>query len=590
MKRKKLRPRGIPRFLIISFLLIGIVPGVEALETLTLVLFPFRGAAEIKDERQQITELLRVELINSREFIIIDPFIVRDAMREQDVHIDDSVAQQELVNIGRDVNADVVIHGTLGTNGDGYRLSLEMISTVKGKSVYAHTYALEKDAYRKTLRGISRTLVERSRIITQVTLSDIRALVEIGEYEEAEKTLDTYLNFNSVNTATKDLRSMINEGIADKAYQRAQKLLSDYLFDDALVEINKALAYRPDNALYLDFVEKIRRERAQFNKKKGEELIVTLRELVKKQRYDAASSLIEVMYDRGYDSYELQKLHEKVRTGLKERQHFQKAQKAFWQRDYSKARIEIRNAIRINPEKKTYHTFLQKLNEEEKAYTQNLAIWQKYRSEFENIDSVYLFTVKKNLRDGFSIGLVSNTWSYRVKDTLVETQRSLTGLQGHYTWHRLLPYDFNLSSIATYYAWRTGGRVCYGRHETLGEVDNNGFREVEQDRILYGELFGAAGGEVSFLSYTLSLFVEINTGSMSFTEYYRDPALNRESTERSAYYVLGAGWSVSLSWVPSENTALTLGYRNTGHLFFPENTRENDRLSALTISFGWSQL
>jgi hypothetical protein len=113
---------------------------------------------------------------------------------------------------------------------------------------------------------------------------------------------------------------------------------------------------------------------------------------------------------------------------------------------------------------------------------------------------------------------------------------------------------------------------------------------VEQDRILYGELFGAAGGEVSFLSYTLSLFVEINTGSMSFTEYYRDPALNRESTERSAYYVLGAGWSVSLSWVPSENTALTLGYRNTGHLFFPENTRENDRLSALTISFGWSQL
>ncbi len=185
--------------------------------------------------------------------------------------------------------------------------------------------------------------------------------------------------------------------------------------------------------------------------------------------------------------------------------------------------------------------------------------------------------------------MLFNRFSFRDKETVDEKKRWLNGLEGGYTWHRLLPYDLDLSSLASYYAFKTGARLSYGHDESIGSEDVNGFRSVSQERLLYGEVFGAAGVELSFLSYLLGLYGELNTGGFYSGNYYRNPGTNTESTKSSGYYVFGGGLTCLLGWIPSQNTHISLSYRYSWNLFLPQENIEKIRFSSISLNFGWAR-
>jgi TolB-like protein len=193
------------------------VNSLYALQTLKLVLLPLNSTS-LRDTRDKFSEQLRVELINSQEFIVIDPFVVREAMIEQGVVIGGDIDRQAVIEVGKGVNADIVLSGTLGREGETYRLTLDMISTVKGQSVYAETYDISDKSYVKDIRSLTEQLVEHGRLITQITLEDVKTLLEVGQFKEAQYALRTYLDFHEENNSVAHLQEMVHEGLARSAY------------------------------------------------------------------------------------------------------------------------------------------------------------------------------------------------------------------------------------------------------------------------------------------------------------------------------------------------------------------------------------
>lgn len=576
------------RLIVILTLMLIPITSLHSLQTLKLVLFPLMSADELSDEKEKISEQLRVELINSQEFIVIDPFIVREATIEQGIVMDGSTDRDAIIQLGKGVNADVVLSGTLGQGKDTYRLSLDMISTVKGQSVFAETLDISRGKYVKDIRSLTDRLVEHGRLITQITLEDVKTLIEVGQFKEAEKALQTYLDFHEEIKSSENLKEIIHKGLADLAYEASQEYLNNYMFDDALVAINEALAYQPENKVYLEFVETIQRSRIEFKRAREEELLSTLENVVEQQQYETATSLIEIMYNRGYTSTRLNELHNRVRDGIKEVEYFQKAQKALWERNYAEARLAIRSAIQLNPREERYNALLQKLNTEETDYIESRTVWQEYRSEFKNIDRIKLFRLNKNLLDGFSTGIIFNNLTYRDKNTLVEDGIRLTGLESYYTWHRILPDRINLSALSTYYLLRSGVRVSYGATEEYGAANASGFRDIFQERTLYGEGFGAAGVEFNAFSYVVRLFGELNTGGLYITDYYRSPGVEIEDTTHEGYFGLGGAIGTGFTWYPAETAHFTIGYRSSWNMFFPATEKEKFHFSALSFMYGWS--
>jgi len=576
------------KLLIIIGLLVVPVNSLYALQTLKLVLLPLNSTESLTDTRDKFSEQLRVELINSQEFIVIDPFVVREAMIEQGVVIGGDIDRQAVIEVGKGVNADIVLSGSLGREGETYRLTLDMISTVKGQSVYAETYDISDKSYVKDIRSLTEQLVEHGRLITQITLEDVKTLLEVGQFKEAQYALRTYLDFHEENNSVAPLQEMVHEGLARSAYEAAQDYLDNYLFADALVSINEALSYQPENKLYLEFVKTIQRSKIEFEQARQAELLSSLEHIVEQQQYETAASLIEIMYNRGYDSTRLQELHEQVRSGTKEVEYFQNAQRALWEHDYVTARLAIRRAIQLNPKEDKYHAFLQKLEEEESEYTASRTVWREYRAEFQNIDRIKLFRLNKHLMNGFSVGMIFNNFTYRDKNTLNEEDQGLIGFETYYSWHRLLPNRTNLSALSIYYVLRSGMRVSYGDSEEYGVANASGFRDITQERTLYGEGFGAAGAKFSLFSYVVSLFAELNSGGLYMSDYFRSPGIEIENTTRKGYFGIGSAIGTDFTWTPTETTHITVGYRSSWNIFYPESEQEQFRFSTLSFTYGWA--
>lgn len=581
------RPALLIAFSIAMFLLLCPSPA-SGEESYSILLFPPDSAADMEERAVLFSDHLRVRLINSNRLRVIDRELTRRTMVDLGfIGGMEGEGEEKLLEAARSLDADLYLSSSVSAMAGQGIINLEMVLTAKNQTIFTRTYAMEESPQRAA-RILSQEILDALTIARGITLSDVEALVDLEAYEEAARLLERYSLFHPVGTNVQELEKIIRKGLGDKAFQEAEQYRSLYLFDEALLSINQALMHEPENGLYKETALTIQEEAARFQQEETGEIVDAAVKLVEEKRFQVAQGLLELLYQRGGDDERIKPLAEAIRRGLREEEYMRKARIAYFNQEYVEARLNLREAIRLNPVNPEYSRFLQDIEKREKELEESRLRWSSYKGDLLSFEPVELFLDKKPLQSMPETGFIWGTYSWRDKDTLLVSTFPLTGIDGGYSWKRLLPLMHNLSFADLYFSYGVRGRLGYGLTEKEGLPDGSGYRDLQVDQMLIAQVGGTGSVELLFLSFLLNLGLEAGLGGSYEQQRIREPALNSEQVLHHFAFTPFGALSVSLSWLLNKDFRIRLGWSGQLAFRFPENGEERFSFSWFSLSTAFS--
>jgi hypothetical protein len=88
------------------------------------------------DDSASTTEIFRALLVQAKKFTVVDRDIMDNALSEQGFREDGCASTECAVKIGRVLNVNKMIVGTLGKSGEHYLLTISVMDVEKGETIY----------------------------------------------------------------------------------------------------------------------------------------------------------------------------------------------------------------------------------------------------------------------------------------------------------------------------------------------------------------------------------------------------------------------------------------------------------------------
>jgi len=554
-----------------------------ARERYSMVFYGFFGQGELSRTADALSDLVRVELVNSRLMTVIDSIIVGQSLAEMENLTQGMLGTEDALETARQLSADFLLIGRVSTLGALPVAAVEMVSALTGSVILGKTFTIDADRIRRTADTIAKEVVNAMIVLEAVTLEDVDSLVEIGRYRDAQALLERFAIFHEWDGRYQAIQELINRGMGRLSYQKAQEYLASYLFDEALVEINQAVSYDPGNPLYKDFVKRVGEAEESFRQEEESRIIETLAGLIGEERYTVAQGLLEKVYERGVEHPTLRGLELAVQRGLSEKKHAREAQVAMLRHDYTTARLEIQEAIRLNPLNGAYGDFMRVLNEQEAAYNESSVKWEAYRGELSSFRVLPLFLDKKTPERLPEFSYLFGSLDYRDTATLEESTLSLKGAAASYAWRWLLPYLSRTGFADLYGCLNAGIRFATSLTEIIGAQDELGYRDLTADRKTVAEACGGASLELVVFSFLLRAGIDAGAGVFHSRVLERSPALDTEEVDTLWAPSFSTGIHAGADWCVTETFRFSFGYRWLVSSVTLDGGWENTRLQLFTL-------
>lgn len=543
-----------------------------------------------KGQAEQLTELLKNDLINNTRFTVID----KDTLPvEQWLRFENCTDIDCALEIGAVLGTDYVLVGSVGRVSGKTAITVLLVNVISAKKVLAEESAVRDDKVLDELSVLAGKVTNSAVMITRVTLRDIRDYIRRERFSEARRYLEFYIDRNGEDRETRDLTKVIDRELAAVKYDQSKELFESYMFEDAHRLISEALTLDEGNPVYLEMREKIEEEAEKQREMKDTQILDEAEGLISVENYRAAASLLEIYRKQeGEETPRLTKLQSRVERGIAADDYYTKAKRALNRREFEAAQLAINEALKLLPEKNEYIVFTDKLKAEKARFERSQETWEKYREEITTIDFLSIFAVRKDVKNFLHLTFASHTFKYRDRTSLEEARYRFSGLEANFMYHLLEPFSLNLSFLDFYIT--LFGNLGFGvsNNETVRSlVSESGTTEytvIDQDNMFYFDINGGGGLTTALFAYSLGFGVEVSTGFLRNNRVNEIVLYGERSNYATTYYLLGIGFDVWFGWNPTDKLQLLIkGRFNYPLVLGVDHVMDRRRLNEFSIGLGY---
>jgi TolB-like protein len=543
-----------------------------------------------KGQAEQLTELLKNDLINNTRFTVID----KDTLPvEQWLRFENCTDIDCALEIGAVLGTDYVLVGSVGRVSGKTAITVLLVNVISAKKVLAEESAVRDDKVLDELSVLAGKVTNSAVMITRVTLRDIRDYIRRERFSEARRYLEFYIDRNGEDRETRDLTKVIDRELAAVKYDQSKELFESYLFEDAHRLISEALTLDEGNPVYLEMREKIEEEAEKQREMKDTQILDEAEGLISVENYRAAASLLEIYRKQeGEETPRLTKLQSRVERGIAADDYYTKAKRALNRREFEAAQLAINEALKLLPEKNEYIVFTDKLKAEKARFERSQETWEKYREEITTIDFLSIFAVRKDVKNFLHLTFASHTFKYRDRTSLEEDRYRFSGLEANFMYHLLEPFSLNLSFLDFYIT--LFGNLGFGvsNNETVRSlVSESGTTEytvIDLDNMFYFDINGGGGLTTALFAYSLGFGVEVSTGFLRNNRVNEIVLYGERSNYATTYYLLGIGFDVWFGWNPTDKLQLLIkGRFNYPLVLGVDHVMDRRRLNEFSIGLGY---
>ena len=543
-----------------------------------------------KGQAEQLTELLKNDLINNTRFTVID----KDTLPvEQWLRFENCTDIDCALEIGAVLGTDYVLVGSVGRVSGKTAITVLLVNVISAKKVLAEESAVRDDKVLDELSVLAGKVTNSAVMITRVTLRDIRDYIRRERFSEARRYLEFYIDRNGEDRETRDLTKVIDRELAAVKYDQSKELFESYMFEDAHRLISEALTLDEGNPVYLEMREKIEEEAEKQREMKDTQILDEAEGLISVENYRAAASLLEIYRKQeGEETPRLTKLQSRVERGIAADDYYTKAKRALNRREFEAAQLAINEALKLLPEKNEYIVFTDKLKAEKARFERSQETWEKYREEITTIDFLSIFAVRKDVKNFLHLTFASHTFKYRDRTSLEEDRYRFSGLEANFMYHLLEPFSLNLSFLDFYIT--LFGNLGFGvsNNETVRSlVSESGTTEytvIDLDNMFYFDINGGGGLTTALFAYSLGFGVEVSTGFLRNNRVNEIVLYGERSNYATTYYLLGIGFDVWFGWNPTDKLQLLIkGRFNYPLVLGVDHVMDRRRLNEFSIGLGY---
>ena len=318
----------------------------------SIAVFPILSAQNNKNVSSRLEELIRINLLNSREFSLIYESDIIERINNNNDLIPNKLDRNNSIIIGKNINTDYILWGEVENVDTELSYLIELINPLTEETIYAGEGIITQEDIKLIAEEIAESIIRIGKISSKITLNEIKVLSDIGKLVEAEKLLKRYEERNEKTIESDNLKKIIYSGLSKQYYDESVKFLDLFLFDESYLSINKAIFYSPDNKMYSSFADEIKIEENNFKNTEEKKILQSIENLIDNEHYEGAEILLNALLNRGNISNETKLLNEKIRKGKREMEYWSTARAALWNNNFTKARTSILEAVRINPKEK----------------------------------------------------------------------------------------------------------------------------------------------------------------------------------------------------------------------------------------------
>ena len=539
---------------------------------------------------RQLQQLIAVRLANQFAFRIVSPIAMDAALLMQGLTHSSVAEPATLQAVAALTDAEYALVTGLSVFAGAGTWSLELRRTADSQVVWSRLVPVDLNRPDEALETASSALATFAREVRMVQEADIRALLEAGDAAGAARLLERFLQRRQADAGIGDLAERINVALVSERLDRARMLGELWLFDEALVEVNRAFAIDPASPEAQAVLEELRDMQRGASEATFAEQLRIAQELVAAGYHASAALLLDTMDVPSEPPVELAELEAAIRQAAVAERRYEEALAAYWRGDYPQARTAVRQAIATDPTRTDFAALLADIDRADTRQASGEALASGYRSRIAQWD------VQRALLGPAAIGrrwlvVVGRGPVYdRDRTTLDRRETRQTVISGWLRQPYLLPVALSMDAVAVHGGWMVGAATRFGQTESdrpTGSAD--GSRILERSTRWH---IGPAGGgflTVGLLGFSVSVDLAVRSPALLVSDVERNPAENLDSRD------------VLLVWAPTLDLGLGVAFHITGNaevhlryeqalagLTLPETAADRERYRTRTIGLGYA--
>jgi len=552
----------------ICLLIVCTIPAVTIAQVQkpTLIIMQFFGDASTDPAIiKQINEIFESNIISTNYFSIKDRQLVLDWLKQQG-EIPETLSSEAILALARSCKADFIIAGTLTrTATNVYTVNPRVVAADTGREVYARPITFSADVMLQSLEDLAAKIVVAVRQRTDVTLSQIDALVQIKDWQAAQQYLEVYERIHPDEVQkTQVYRAAIYKALGEKAFTDAKRALALNLFESARSSIGLALKYEPDNVTYKEFSNIIEQQYALMRQQTEDDIFKKLDELRIREQWDAGLSLINYLESSGSTNPKIALYKEEFTNKREARLYYIEAQTAYLAGDFSKAVFNIERALKLYPDNDTYQKFREKVVALAERDAESRAQWSKYMEEARSFSTTERFLLyRPNSANVFIVLDFPAVTIMPAQDVSIPVDsEGAIGLKPQFgvgAWYqgKFIPEYPVMSFISVSAGWYSGITTGYALAEQAEEAYYSGsYYTLYQMGMFYFDAFGGVEASVTAFSFLLSLGLELAPSIYSVWYQKTIPYINTSDSQNVSAASFNGGYRFLLAWNLSEKSQL----------------------------------
>ncbi|MFP4152645.1 MAG: tetratricopeptide repeat protein [Alkalispirochaeta sp.] len=593
---------------------------------------------------EQLRQILTVRLVNRGIYRVVSPLAVETVLQQEELLPADLADPAVLRRVAERLGVEYVLYHSLsvsgaggGTTGDGapgvagagngtgpgadgagiagtgmWALYLE--NPREGRVVWSTIEPVDPGRPMEAVRKVTEELDTFGRDVRLVQLGDIRRLLDAGEVARAETLYHRFIETRPATPETEELSRRINELRGDEYYRAAREYAELWLFEDAFVAINRALALQPDREELREYIHEIRRLQGQAQEAHLREYVAVVTELLDEGYYDSAAMVLDSRDwraraaaggteagggagagsgdgDAGEEPPEIVELRRRVEEALGARKAYRDALAAYWRGEYDLARGKVRSAVARVPDRPEYGRLLDAIDRAAANRTTSDLIWEGYRTRLAGWSLQGALIGPVDITPHWEVSAGSGSFDYRDTETLKETTIDQLVLAGSYRRPYLLQPGQRTPVVSLHAGWHGGASIRGGSDEGSGDSGvGDGSRRVNAEGVWSVAVTGGGYVQARLLAFSVESGVEVDNHLLVVTRLDRDPSADRDRSTVDVAWMPGVNWFIGGGWHWNDENRVMLRYTRTlVSAVVPTITPGTERYGTSSLVIGYAR-
>lgn len=508
----------------------------------------------------QLRELLLIRLVNSLMFDVVYHEQLLGIIQREGMLPPEHLSSETVATLAARLEADYVLRTRLSVTQTEDLWTVELIDVSSNRSVFVEGTDVRAAPAARAAQDIADELIIAAAAVRMAQPADVRTLIDIGQFKRAARLL-SWLEHSTVyrdDPVVPTLRAELRAAQAAAAFQRADRLAALHQFEQAIVEMNRAIAFEPENTEYRQFLQELQQKSSRAADESFERRVAVIRELLDQDAMSAALRFIDGVnrdYPERYQEIEEYRVH--AQTAVAAQRAYRNALGAFWSREYDSARAFLHEAILLDPSRQEFGHLQESIDAADQRRQEADLVWQSYRNRWTAMNSEKLFLEPRRTSLGWSAFLGRGRYSFRDSESLALTEIPQWVVHGKVTRPYRLPVGFESPIISLGWYWDIGASLRFGAREELGPSGTVP-RPFSRETIWSVAPSGGAGVSIDAFAFGLTIGLDFEPRVLFVHTIDRDPVADRDDRETRVAFAPALQFRTGVQWRPTQRDSFTL--------------------------------